>query len=59
MYLNETGLLCKENANISGPLQESGRPFMSNEQDLMLEDNYQQVKKQNFVEWSLTSKDNQ
>ena len=50
MYLNETGLFCKENANISGPLQESGRPFMSNEQDLMLEDNYQQVKKQNFVE---------
>ena len=50
MYLNETGLLYKENVNISGPLQESGRPFMSNEQDLMLEDNYQQVKKQNFVE---------
>ena len=48
MYLNETGLLCKENANISGPLQESGRPFMSNEQDLMLEDNYQQVKKTEF-----------
>ena len=48
MYLNETGLLCKENANISSPLQESGRPFMSNEQDLMLEDNYQQVKKTEF-----------
>jgi len=48
MYLNETGLLCKENAKISGPLQESGRPFMSNEQDLMLEDNYQQVKKTEF-----------
>jgi hypothetical protein len=48
MYLNETGLLCKENANIRGPLQESGRPFMSNEQDLMLEDNYQQVKETEF-----------
>ena len=48
MYLNETGLLCKENANIRGPLQKSGRPFMSNKQDLMLEDNYQQVKKTEF-----------
>jgi hypothetical protein len=48
MYLNETGLLYKENANISSPLQESGRPFMSNEQDLMLEDNYQQVKETEF-----------
>jgi len=36
MYLNETGL----NTSI-GP---SDRPFISNEQDLMLEDNYCQVK---------------
>ena len=40
MYLNETGLFGKENTNTNGPLQETVRPFMKNEQDLMLEDSH-------------------
>lgn len=44
MYLDETGLSREENVTISSPSRESNSPFMNNEQDLMLEDNYWQVK---------------
>ena len=40
MYLNETGLFGKENTNTNSPLQETVRPFMKNEQDLILEDSH-------------------
>jgi hypothetical protein len=53
MYLNETGLFGKENTNTNGPLQETVRPFMKNEQDLMLEDSHWQVKERNFVTMKL------
>ena len=60
MYLNKTELFGKENTNTSGPLQETVRPFMKNEQDLLLENSYWQVKDTEFCnnEVSLTSKDN-
>ena len=52
MYLNEAGLFYEENTNISGPSQETDRPFMRNEQDLMLEDSYRQVREPEFCSFT-------
>jgi hypothetical protein len=60
MYLNEIGLIIEENTFVSNPLQETNRPSMKNEQDLLLEGSYWQVKESEFCrnEVSLTLKDN-